>query len=616
METSLSLRRWLLSAMWVMLCVMNVSAETRYVAQAGQMPSPNYTSWATAASNIQDAVDIAVTGDTILVASGVYDAGGVFAGGQTNRVYINNKKLTLQAVSANPEDTMIVGGGTLGPDAVRCVLTEGTPSDNSIISGFTLTNGYAQSNGGGLRASRYLTLTNCWVVGCVAATNGGGVSVVLSATLVDCVIADNEAAVDGGGVEGRNSGGWESPVIDSLIIGNRSGKDGGGMFRCVATNSTVVGNSAPRGGGGYYTFAYDSTFSNNVATSGDGGALYGKNFLVSHCVISSNSAARNAGGVWGVILTNGCLIADNFCSKLGGGGAEVYAVDAVFANNTSGEAGGALSTSGDMNRVYTTNCLFYGNQNLTGNGAGQNGGTTVDCVFSNNVSLHRGGGASALDAINCLFVGNVATNGDGHGGGLYAGSAVNSRFIGNTAIYGGGAFRSQLVNCLLVRNHAIKGSGGVHGGSQAGISSVVLQSCTVADNTVMPAGGGAGFTTPIYVTNCIVWANVQLTDGATNNWSTSSTSSRFAHCCVSPLPTGVQDNGNNMDVNPRFVDADGGDYRLRASSPCVNTGMNLDWMIGAVDLDGQPRIFPPDGVVDIGAFERIPGNTATILLIR
>lgn len=55
---------------------------------------------------------------------------------------------------------------------------------------------------------------------------------------------------------------------------------------------------------------------------------------------------------------------------------------------------------------------------------------------------------------------------------------------------------------------------------------------------------------------------------------------------------------------------------MRASSPCVNAGMNLDWMVGAVDLDRQPRVFPADGVVDIGAFERIPGNIFTILTIR
>jgi len=30
--------------------------------------------------------------------------------------------------------------------------------------------------------------------------------------------------------------------------------------------------------------------------------------------------------------------------------------------------------------------------------------------------------------------------------------------------------------------------------------------------------------------------------------------------------------------------------RLRMSSPCVNTGTNQDWMMNAVDLEGNARI--------------------------
>ena len=56
-----------------------------------------------------------------------------------------------------------------------------------------------------------------------------------------------------------------------------------------------------------------------------------------------------------------------------------------------------------------------------------------------------------------------------------------------------------------------------------------------------------------------------------------------------------------MTSPPRLVAPDAGDYHLRASSPCIDSGTNAAWMNLALDVDGQPRIF--NGAVDIGAAE-------------
>ena len=113
--------------------------------------SPPFISWATAATNIQDAFDTWFLGGKIVVSNGVYQSGSRVVLGQSSRVALT-KAVSVQSVNG-PAATVIDGGGIM-----RCAyLTNG-----AVLSGFTLTNGFvATQSGGGATGG---LLTNCLVI--------------------------------------------------------------------------------------------------------------------------------------------------------------------------------------------------------------------------------------------------------------------------------------------------------------------------------------------------------------------------------------------------------------------------------------------------------------------
>jgi len=70
----------------------------------------------------------------------------------------------------------------------------------------------------------------------------------------------------------------------------------------------------------------------------------------------------------------------------------------------------------------------------------------------------------------------------------------------------------------------------------------------------------------------------------------------------------------SISADPLFLDPGAGDFQLDVQSPCVNTGTNQVWMIGAFDLAGAPRI--QNEIVDMGAYETFIPPPGTLFLVR
>ena len=522
--------------------MVEVTAEDIHYADANSLaPQAPYTNWATAADNIQDAVDACPPGGRVVVTNGLYAAGErATPGGLLNcRVVITND-ITVESVGG-PGATVIRGAGPLGGTAVRCVfMAAGT------LSGFTLTNGHTRIvgglgldlSGGGADALGG-TLTNCFILGNVA-HYGGGAS---RGTVLNCTLALNNASLEGGAT-------WGGYVCDSIITNNSADFRGGGTCDGTVERCTVSGNRAVSGGGTCRGILKDCAITHNQATLGGGGSFQG---ALTGCDIGANDAAYDGGGSYAGALID-CRVTNNAAGDEGGGTYAAALTNCTVAANTAGYAGGG---------VYQ--------------------GVLDGCAVSNNTAPYNGGGICWGSARDCAVSGNTAAS----GGGTFYVTLTNCSVTGNAAEYGGGTYRGELRNCTVRGNTARQAGGGVCYGSAT--------ACAVSGNTAGTEGGGAYDAT---LTHCTVTGNRAGFDGGgthgctVNNgivyFNTADGGANYAggdwgYSCTTPLPGGT----GNIDADPLLVSAS----RLATNSPCLGAG-HASHSTGT-DLDGDAWLDPP-----------------------
>ncbi len=534
----------------------NAQADTIYI-DSTATPGGDGTAWATAFTDLQDALDDVVNVGTpceIWVAAGTYtptaehggtgpryssfqmmnDVGiyGGFAGGETAR---SQRNWQTNATILNGDS------GIPGYPLDDCYHVFYHPSgldlnETAILDGFIITGGNAdgpsdihQEGGGMYNSSSSPTLTNCTFSSNTANSNGGGIcNSSSSPTLTSCAFFDNTADWSGSGIYNSSS---SSPILtDCNFSGNISNVHGGGICNYSYSSPTLT----------------DCTFSGNTANDYGGG------------IYNSSSSSPT--------LT-----------------------DCTFSGNTSNYGGGIYNYSSSSPTL--TDCTFSGNTaNSSGGGilnASSSSPTLTDCTFSGNTANYGGGiynnDSSSPTLAECTLSGNTANS---NGGGIYnelssAPIITNTVFDSNTASQLGGGMYSHsgclpvMTNCTLWNNSA----------SQGGTLYNSFYSSPTVINSVLREGTPQEIYNIDSSTPVITYSNVQ---------------------------GGYTGKGNITGV-PMFANPGSGDFHLQLTSPCIDTGTNSAPNLPAQDFWGDPRVM--DGVADMGVDEftgSIPQYNLTI----
>ncbi len=284
--------------------LLSLQGAVLYVDGHSPGPASPYSSWGTAAATIQDALNAAADGDTILVTNGTYATGGAQGASTFNRVVITND-ISLRSMNG-PAVTVIDGGGSN-----RVVYQEHA---GASLEGFTLTRGWTEwVSGAGLRALGG-TVSNCWIRGNTASNSyGGGVHAENQMQFFDCRVESNAArSASTGSDRGRGGGMFFSDsssndLVRCIIRANHASYDGGGIYsdevlilRACELRDNLAEN---RGGGLYQAYSSDSFHLRNTLFAGNesfgvGGGLNAFGGVLESCTLAGNVAGSRAGGAF------------------------------------------------------------------------------------------------------------------------------------------------------------------------------------------------------------------------------------------------------------------------------------------------------------------------------
>jgi predicted outer membrane repeat protein len=352
--------------------------------------------------------------------------------------------------------------------------------------------------GGGLGlSSATITGANSVVIDSNTATEWGGGVIAFGDGGISGFTVSNNYAQYGGGVFVFD--GIDFTIDASSIDSNEATDAGGGLTTSIGSaivNSTTITNnftttgSQSGWGGGVYVSNTDvsitgSTLDTNSAEYGAGIFVYGdlnvtpKTVALDQSSASSNTANATGGGAYVTgAITFDLATADlssNVATNAGGffleQGAEVSAASSTVNNNTATVGGGAIVSN---STITSSNGLTFDSNSATSYGGGLyliDASSATGLTVSNNSSVFAGGiamkngNSEIISLSNSTVSSNVATQ---FGGGIYAESGLlitSVTFDGNTAgTFGGGisvnsADSMRMTGCTLTNNSGSAGGG-------------------------------------------------------------------------------------------------------------------------------------------------------------
>jgi hypothetical protein len=223
-------------------------------------------------------------------------------------------------------------------------------------------------------------------------------------------------------------------------------------------------------------------------------------------------------------------------------------------------------------------------------------------------------GGNANDGVISLIYG---------GGGMHNNETSptirNCKFEYNSANYGAAFFSwkstSVFYNCVFVNNYGTNVSslgGTIYNNAGNGLA---FNNCAIVNNYSANRGGVISYNTTTILNNSIVWGNYSVNSGH-QFFCTSNGNITLNYSCYQNETNDVYAVGgtftasnNNINTDPKFVDAANGDYRIAGTSSCLDLG-NDSYSTLTTDIRGLGfgrKLLKTNplttGTIDIGAYE-------------